>query len=133
MSICPPFQSVIPGAESLMQTVRMPLLQIGTKQEQIDGQGQTELIEVVLAKGISSFQLAYSFADDYLTFYPEVLNILQNRFRFVFVDEAQDLNSIQLDIIDKIFNAGKSSTKVQRIGDKNQSIYGSGAKVKSSL
>jgi DNA helicase-2/ATP-dependent DNA helicase PcrA len=92
--------------------------------------GVKQAIEIVLAKGITSFQQAYSFADDYVTFYPEVLNVLRNRFRFVFVDEAQDLNSIQLEIIDKIFNAGKSSTKVQRIGDKNQSIYGSGAKVK---
>ena len=42
----------------------------------------------------------------------------------------QDLEQFQIDIIDKIFHSNDSATKIQRIGDINQSIYNSGKKVK---
>ena len=52
-------------------------------------------------------------------------NVLQKRFKYVFIDEMQDLEDFQINIIDDIFFSDSSQTTIQRIGDKNQSIYNS--------
>lgn len=49
--------------------------------------------------------------------HPEVGEILRNRYQYVFVDEVQDINSIQYDII-QLFN-----TNMFLVGDAKQSIY----------
>ena len=56
--------------------------------------------------------------------------ILRNRFKYVFIDEMQDLEDFQIKLIDKIFFENSLNTIIQRIGDKNQAIYNSGKKVK---
>ena len=63
---------------------------------------------------------------------PGLKTILQKRFKFVFIDEMQDLERTQIDLIDEIFCSGSSKTIVQRIGDINQSIYNSGKSVKDN-
>ena len=77
-------------------------------------------------KYVDSFELSSKF----ISSNEEVKSILQRRFRFVFVDEMQDLEISQIKIIDEIFFEKDSQTVIQRIGDKNQSIYSSGRKVK---
>lgn len=79
-------------------------------------------------KYIDSFELSSKF----ISYNKEVNSILQKRFKFVFVDEMQDLEVNQINIIDEIFFEKDSATVIQRIGDKNQSIYSSGRKVKQS-
>lgn len=79
-----------------------------------------------LKKGILHFDDCYFLADAYIRNSPQIINILQNRFKFVFVDEAQDLQLHQLNLIDRIFNT--PSVVLQRIGDPNQSIYSSVSK-----
>lgn len=74
-----------------------------------------------LNKGILHFDDCYFLADAYTRNNPQIINILQKRFKFVFVDEAQDLQLHQLNLIDRIFNT--PSVVLQRIGDPNQSIY----------
>lgn len=61
----------------------------------------------------------------YITLHRELINILQHRFKFVFIDEMQDLDLDQVELIENIFFDEKSPTIIQRIGDKNQSIYSS--------
>ncbi|MFH7000957.1 UvrD-helicase domain-containing protein [Flavobacterium bizetiae] len=60
----------------------------------------------------------------------QIISILQNRFKYVFIDEMQDLEDFQIKIIDDIFYTNESKTIIQRIGDVNQSIFNSGKKVK---
>lgn len=60
----------------------------------------------------------------------KIKEILQNRFKYIFIDEAQDLEKYQLDIIESIFNTDESKCVIQRIGDINQSIYNSGRAIK---
>ena len=82
----------------------------------------------ILKKGILHFDDCYFLAENYLFKYPEIKSILQNRFKYVFVDEMQDLEKYQIDIIENIFNGNNSKTIIQRIGDPNQAIYNSNSK-----
>ncbi|MFW5890911.1 MAG: UvrD-helicase domain-containing protein [bacterium] len=78
----------------------------------------------LMDKGILSFSDAYIFARKYINKYPIIKLILQNRFRYVFVDEMQDMNTIQCELLEKIFyDSGNSKSIYQRIGDRNQSIF----------
>lgn len=80
----------------------------------------------IIEKGILHFDDAYFLANTYLKRIPQIKEILQKRFSYVFVDEMQDMDIYQYDIIEKIFyDGGNSVSVVQRIGDKNQSIYNS--------
>lgn len=82
-------------------------------------------------KGIVRYRDCYSFAYWYVEKYPLVKIFLQKRFKYVFIDEMQDLEKFQIDLIDSIFFQKSSPTIIQRIGDINQAIYNSGKKVKS--
>lgn len=80
----------------------------------------------ILKSGILHYDDAYFLAEVYLDKIPSIKTILQKRFSFVFVDEMQDMDSHQYNLLEKIFyDLGNSISKIQRIGDKNQSIYNS--------
>nr|WP_313385987.1 UvrD-helicase domain-containing protein [Chishuiella sp.] len=65
-------------------------------------------------------------ANVYLSKTPVIKSILQKRFKNVFVDEMQDMDTHQYNLIESIFyDEGNSISKIQRIGDKNQAIYNS--------
>ncbi|BDQ02286.1 UvrD-helicase domain-containing protein [Ignavibacterium sp.] len=68
---------------------------------------------------ILSFEDAYNFANCYLCKYPILKNYFSSRFKYVFIDEAQDTSEIQKKIIGKCFN---ENVVIQWIGDVNQSI-----------
>ena len=75
-------------------------------------------------RGILSFDDAYLLALDYLGQFPKVKTLLQKRFRYIFVDEMQDMNQRQYEILEKLFfDDNKSLSVFQRIGDKNQAIF----------
>jgi len=73
-----------------------------------------------------SFELANKYLDDHLI----VKDIISNRFKFVFIDEMQDLKKYQIDLLEKVFHNGCGKTVIQRVGDINQAIYSSGNSVK---
>jgi len=75
-------------------------------------------------KGILGFYDCYYLAQCYISKFPIIIDILRSRFKFVFIDETQDLKKTQLQLIDKIFNC--DSTILQRIGDINQAIFSRG-------
>lgn len=80
-------------------------------------------------KGILNYDDCYVFANLYIHRYPSVVRALCNRFPFVFIDETQDLQTHQIELIERIFN--NDTTCLQRIGDINQAIYHSGADLSS--
>lgn len=84
----------------------------------------------LLSDGVLSFEDCYFYAAKYIERYPEAKILLQKRFRYIFIDEAQDIEKYQLDIIESIFNTKDSSCVIQRIGDINQSIYNNGKTIK---
>jgi DNA helicase II / ATP-dependent DNA helicase PcrA len=79
----------------------------------------------ILNSGILCFDDAYYLAKGYLTEYSEIKSLLQRRFSYVFVDEMQDMDVHQYEILEKIFyDIGNSKSVYQRIGDRNQAIFG---------
>lgn len=68
---------------------------------------------------VLSYYDAYDFAKNYLDTIPEISNIFSSRFKYVFIDEAQDTSAIQKEIIEKCFN---ENVIIQWIGDVNQGI-----------
>lgn len=80
----------------------------------------------IFESGILNYDDAYFFAEAYLQEFPSLKDILQKRFPFVFVDEMQDMDAHQYNLLENIFyENGNSTSKYQRIGDKNQAIYNS--------
>ena len=62
---------------------------------------------------------------------PEILEKVQEKFKYIMVDEYQDTNNIQYQIINKIAQKYKN---ICVVGDENQSIYGfRGANIKNIL
>jgi hypothetical protein len=83
-------------------------------------------------EGIFSYIDAYFYGNRYIKQYPKAKKHIQSRFKYVFVDEMQDMDNHQYQILEDIFyDEGNSSSIYQRIGDKNQSIYNGQVKSKS--
>jgi len=68
---------------------------------------------------VLSYYDAYDFAKNYLDKIPKLNNIFSSRFKYVFIDEAQDTSAIQKEIIKNCFN---ENVIIQWIGDVNQGI-----------
>lgn len=78
----------------------------------------------MVERGYLCFDDAYILAFQYILQNPRVRTILQKRFRFIFVDEMQDMDTHQHDILEQLFfDNGRSRSTFQRIGDKNQAIF----------
>jgi len=87
-----------------------------------------EMKNKLLSDGYLCFEDAFYLAECYIREFPKIIDLLQNRFAFVFIDEMQDADIRQLNLLDKLF-PGNCQTTLQRIGDQNQAIYS--RKVKS--
>jgi len=75
-------------------------------------------------KGYLSFEEAFILAFEALDIYPAITRLLRERFKFVFIDEVQDMDTNQYLILERLFfEPGVTDCIFQRIGDKNQSIF----------
>lgn len=72
-------------------------------------------------KGFLFYDDAYLLAQEYIEKYPKILDIIRLRFKYIFVDEMQDMNQTQVELLEKLFN--HPTVVYQRIGDINQSIF----------
>ncbi len=77
----------------------------------------------VMSWGVLCYDDAYFLAQRYLIKRPAIGELLRSRFRFVFVDEMQDMARHQDDLLNRIFGHENSGVCYQRIGDRNQAIY----------
>jgi len=77
----------------------------------------------VLEAGVLNYDDAYLLADVILTEIPSYKSFIQNRFKYVFVDEMQDMEKHQFDLLERIFAGDRSTSYYQRLGDVNQSIF----------
>ena len=75
--------------------------------------------------GVIFYEDSFELAFNYLEANPEITKIIKKRFKYVFVDEMQDLDEKQVSLIEEIFYSDNTTTVIQRIGDKNQSIFSS--------
>lgn len=76
----------------------------------------------VVQSGYLKYDHCYELAMMYLDKHTNMNEVFQKRFKYVFVDEVQDTDDRQFEILDKLFS--NSNVIIQRIGDKNQEIYG---------
>ena len=77
--------------------------------------------EILLKKGILSYNDAFSLAIRSLVAFPVLVNTFFERFQFVFVDEMQDTDIHQLKVLNQIFC--NDQIVLQCLGDSNQAIY----------
>jgi DNA helicase II / ATP-dependent DNA helicase PcrA len=96
------------------------------------GKELKEIFDELKCNGNLIFYDSFELGNWSLNTYTPIKLILQKRFKYVFIDEMQDLEKFQIDIIDHIFLADNSTTIIQRIGDINQSIYNSGKSIKDN-
>lgn len=80
-----------------------------------------KLKERILDLGVLHYDDCYYLAETNILKHSDIIEILRERFAYVFVDEAQDMKGYQLKIIDECFNC--DSVVLQRIGDPNQAIF----------
>lgn len=81
----------------------------------------------LMRNGFLHYDDCYFLADSYIKKNPSIIHVLRNRFRYVFVDEAQDSHKHQLDLLNKLFG-GVPCDCIQYIGDPNQSIFSNHSK-----
>ena len=79
---------------------------------------------VLTNEGILHYDDAFFLANTFIDKYPSTLSEIQLRFKYVFVDEMQDMKKHQIDILERLFLKDDISSCYQRIGDINQTIYG---------
>ncbi|AZA77127.1 ATP-dependent helicase [Chryseobacterium sp. G0186] len=81
----------------------------------------------LLSQGVLSFKDSFDISKRYLNLpgSTDLKEVLQSRFKYVFIDEMQDLDFDQVQLVEGIFFTEGSATTIQRIGDRNQAIYSS--------
>jgi DNA helicase-2/ATP-dependent DNA helicase PcrA len=82
---------------------------------------EEDVVNQVILDGYLTYEHCYDLALGYLKEYPAVTKVFQQRFKYVFIDEAQDTDDRQFSILENLF--GASDVVVQRIGDNNQVIF----------
>lgn len=82
---------------------------------------ENDVVLRVVSNGYISFSHCYELAEQYLDEHPEMADVISSRFKYVFVDEAQDTDNRQFDLLRKIFD--NSDSIIQRVGDNDQSIF----------
>jgi len=83
-----------------------------------------EMKKKLRSNGVLCFDDAYFLAMKAVAEYPILKRLLRSRFRYVFVDEMQDMDKHQYDLLEELFyDGGKADVIFQRIGDKNQAIF----------
>jgi DNA helicase II / ATP-dependent DNA helicase PcrA len=84
----------------------------------------TQFKKRIMQDGILCFDDAYYLANLYLSQWPKAKTLMQKRFRYVFVDEMQDMGKHQHDLLEELFfDGGNGPCRYQRIGDRNQAIH----------
>ena len=83
--------------------------------------GIQKIIDEIVCGETISYECAYSFAYAYIQKAPIIKRLIRKRFKFVFVDEMQDMERHQYDLLEDLFSSNE--VVYQRIGDKNQAIY----------
>ena len=83
------------------------------------GELKDVMVYKTLNKGILRYEDAYFLAGLYIKEFPYIKKYFSSRFKYVFIDEMQDVNEVQAKILDKIFD---DKVIIQRFGDINQII-----------
>lgn len=78
----------------------------------------------LIDRGLYFYREMFEFAKAYLDIEPNILIAMRSRFPVVIVDEMQDTQSVQDEIINRIFDHEGSC--LQRLGDTDQAVFSGG-------
>src|SRR5207249_11528695 len=73
--------------------------------------------------GVVDFQDLLVLARDLLRDNTEARTRLQDRYRFLLIDELQDTDPVQMELVEYLCGAGLTAGKLFAVGDHSQSIY----------
>src|SRR5262249_15238667 len=73
--------------------------------------------------GVVDFQDLLIMARDLLRDHPDVRARLQERYRFVLIDELQDTDPVQVRLVELLCGGGLTAGKLFAVGDSKQAIY----------
>jgi ATP-dependent helicase/nuclease subunit A len=73
--------------------------------------------------GVVDFQDLLLLARDLLRDQPDVRARLQERYRFLLIDELQDTDPVQMQLVEHLCGGGLTAGKLFAVGDHSQSIY----------
>src|SRR5262249_13821700 len=73
--------------------------------------------------GLVDFQDLLVLARDLLRDRADVRARLQDRYRFVLIDELQDTDPVQMELVEYLCGGGMTAGKLFAVGDSKQSIY----------
>lgn len=113
-----------------VEDTRIVLLQQGNRRKNIVGKGKPsyanlkralddDIINNVIIDGYLTYEHCYELAREYLDDHPSIPDVFQKRFKYIFIDEAQDTDDRQFEILNRLF----PESIVQKIGDNNQAIF----------
>jgi superfamily I DNA/RNA helicase len=74
----------------------------------------------ILEWGYLCYEDAYSLSFEYIRKHRQIRELFFKRFKYVFIDEMQDSNTLQTQLLNEIFS---ENVIIQKIGDLNQSIF----------
>lgn len=81
--------------------------------------------DIIRTDGVLHFDDAYFLANLILSENPKYKDVIKERFKYIFIDEMQDMDFHQYGLLDKLFFNNNEGTLCffQRIGDINQAIF----------
>lgn len=107
------------------EAIDIPLkIDIGCSENTDSYKTVKSVIRQSFMEGFYTYNEMLFFARHALKIFPTLPQSVQQRFPFLFFDEAQDTSTLQWEIIKKAFTES-SFSKIQRFGDSNQAIYDS--------
>ncbi|MFC2109943.1 UvrD-helicase domain-containing protein [Bacteroidota bacterium] len=78
----------------------------------------------LLENGYLHFDDAYFLAEYMISNTPNCINVIRQRFNYIFIDEMQDMDLHQYNLLEKIFFRNEDPLcSIQRVGDINQAIF----------
>ena len=114
--------------EYACESIRFPVsIDIGCGEHTQSYINVKQIVEDSQKEGYFTYNEMLLIAQYILKQNPGICKIIQTRFPLLFIDEAQDTNSLQWALIDMAFK-DKNDTKIQAFGDSNQAIFQSYSK-----
>ncbi len=100
-----------------------PAVEVGRRWLRVAQEAVAAYRERKRTHGVVDFQDLLMAARDLLRDRPEVRGRLQERYRFLLIDELQDTDPVQMELVESLCGAGLATGKLFAVGDANQSIY----------
>lgn len=98
-------------------------VEIGQRFVRVSAEAARAYRDLKRQHSVADFQDLLLLARDLLRSGPEVRERLQERYRFLLIDELQDTDPVQMEVVELLCGGGMTVGKLFAVGDASQSIY----------